>query len=751
MRKSLLILLSAALVVAFALPASAVILGSRHDMTTLSGTTWGSLQGGAGACSFCHIPHKATGAKAWSGVAGGVQSQIGTVGQLCYNCHGSTGIMTGRATVVDVQVELTSLFHGLRLTPLPPNTAFPATGLPYVNGDNITNGLMECSSCHDPHNTTANTDPFLQGSFTVNNLCEQCHQSRGTVTAATAQGFGGSGNIGTHPIGLALPGPNANGNKPTTYPSWAQATRGSVASVTGSGNAWVVGAHTSTGVTGGNLVCVTCHSIHGRQPLAGGASIAYLDNTDGSGTAIRRGLLSLSNTNAASQFCQDCHWQTNPGNQTRFSHPINVNVTNPSASGIYAAAAAPYTYGLDGQTGSRKALCRSCHAVHPGTTGRAAIPATPLLYASVGDGAAYCSNCHPSTATFIATHHPANVPWTSSGGTAGIAANATAINLNNALWLTANNIQCYNCHAGHNNLDGSASRLRLAKTAGVKGVNGGNLNTSLVVDDNTSWTAQCVGCHSYAPANYTQNMDLLKTQGSHFIGTVQTTPNKLPYVYGGAWPAGTTVVSYYEGTAAAPVMICQSCHNLSYNIGTGMGGHLLVATYGDNMVASATNVGLCRKCHIPVQDLTGSATPPAGTWNVGYQLNDTRGTIIQRTHPLEYIQSGNAVRVPTFYPITPSSSYVTYQIGTTPNVVNCESCHSAHGTFIGMGGMILKAASGGAGISGTFEGNYTVPGSPLSWTSILALTNASWFPTVKNEVGYCRQCHGQSSDTTKAK
>ncbi|MBI5418616.1 MAG: cytochrome c3 family protein [Deltaproteobacteria bacterium] len=740
MRKTLLFLLAAAMVVLFSLPASAAIVGSKHDMTGLTGITWAGTQGTAGACSFCHIPHKATGAKAWSGAPGGTLGVIGTIGQLCYDCHNPTGKFQTSPTVVQINVFDTPTYHGLTSGSLPTGDTMVGSGLPYVNAaaDNITPGLMECSTCHDPHNTAAGSDPFLQGANTVNNICQKCHQGRGDVAVATAQGFGAAGNPGTHPVNVLANA--ASATKPTTVPAtMSQAYRGSVVSITGATprtNAWQAGGHLNNGLTTGTVVCVTCHSIHGRQDAAQTTVVVFTDNTDAG--AARKTLLSVVDSNNASSLCQGCHG-TNPGNAANFTHPVNVATPDTT---IFSTTTSPYQLGLG--TGNAKALCRSCHGVHPASTGRVATAQTPLLYSALEGATPFCSQCHPGSATFIGNHHPANVPW--SSGVAGIAANATALGLNNSAWATTNNIQCYNCHAGHNDLD-NTSKLRIAKTAGVWG---STANTLTTTGFRGAWTAQCVGCHSGYPAFYTANQDGLRSQGSHFVGNVSTaTPNLMDYVFAGTWPASTTAWSYYEGTTTAPRVACQSCHTLMNNgLPRTATQPLLLGNYSDNLEAQAIGTGngpgLCRRCHIPTQDKSASA---ANTWFTGYQTTDTRTTLIQATHPLEKIQSGAATNIAT-YPIA-AGAYVTYHTapGTNTNNVNCESCHSAHGTYVGMGGYILKAASGGAG--GTnYSGNFSPSASPTNWTTIQGLTRASWFPTTKDETGFCNLCHGQG---TKAK
>lgn len=86
-------------------------------------------------------------------------------------CHGSGGWHDARPTFIgtnladDHPVGVNYPASG-SFVPAPPDGRFP-------NGVHLTNGRVECDSCHDPHDPTK--PPFLLTSNESSALCYTCH------------------------------------------------------------------------------------------------------------------------------------------------------------------------------------------------------------------------------------------------------------------------------------------------------------------------------------------------------------------------------------------------------------------------------------------------------------------------------------------------------------------------------------------------------------------------------------------------
>jgi predicted CXXCH cytochrome family protein len=715
------ILAALVFVLAVAGMADAGLIGSKHDMSGLAATTFPlDTQGKAGPCSYCHIPHKATGAKAWSGTPGGTAATIGTVGTLCYNCHGSTGLFGGTANVsATIAFDMTNTgSHGLTNSNLVGGDSMAAAGLPYTASTSLEAGMIQCSSCHDAHNDA--TDPFLQSAGTdINTICTKCHQNR---TGATA----GYANTGTHPSnnsGVTFKNEATAPNHPTVMPAFMKPYRdtGQTPTTVATEQPWLAGPHTADGGTTAGatsyMVCVSCHAVHGVQAATQTIPTIAQATETGRAASTQKALIPVANSGSNSGLCEACH-TTNPGGILDGSHPVNV--ASLTVGDVYNAPAAPFIVNP-----TNKAICRQCHGVHLANQVAPAVANTPILVAALAPaspGIAFCSNCHAQTNTFIAKHHPADVAW------AGMGANATAASptLNAVAWGTGT-LTCYNCHFVHNAPD-TTSILRWAKETGVQG-SGSGASAALVAGTNSQ--GMCVACHTVLPGVYSANDAGGKNKSSHFVGTISVSaPDLKEYAFKGTY-LGTSAVPKYNGTATAPVMICQSCHTLAGNgvVTTGtppLDVHLLSDKSSNTLAPTQTSeVGLCRTCHVPTQDTMASGV--AGTWGTGFQIGRT--TIVGRTHPLNKRQDGAAID-PTKYPVkTTTGNMVTYTANTSAGQINCESCHVAHSALEGMGGYILED---------TKQASYTG-----NWAGTTPTDRASWFPTTKNEAGFCLGCHTQ--------
>lgn len=201
-----------ALLLVAALPAKAgTIAGSAHDFT---GSSWS----GGRICVACHTPHKSdtsvTDAPLWShnnttqsytlyasATMNATTGQPSGISKLCMSCHDGTvavdsfGGVTGTTMISAVNKIGTSLAddHPIGFTY---NTALatadgslhdPATKMITIGSGSqiksgtlnavlLYNGKLECSSCHDVHNTfTVGTTGLLKVAQAGSQVCLACH------------------------------------------------------------------------------------------------------------------------------------------------------------------------------------------------------------------------------------------------------------------------------------------------------------------------------------------------------------------------------------------------------------------------------------------------------------------------------------------------------------------------------------------------------------------------------------------------
>lgn len=195
MKKLLLLLLS--FTVTFNL--FGVISGSVHDF---SGNAWS----GGEICVVCHVPHGADTTIAdsplWSHdvttstfttytsatITPGLLGQPDGVSKLCLSCHDGTVALdafvggAGTAGTIAAAGDVGTDMNANHPVSFVYDTA-AAADTEIKAADGTINGLlvggaggnMECSSCHDVHNTTVAADPLLRISNAASALCLTCH------------------------------------------------------------------------------------------------------------------------------------------------------------------------------------------------------------------------------------------------------------------------------------------------------------------------------------------------------------------------------------------------------------------------------------------------------------------------------------------------------------------------------------------------------------------------------------------------
>ena len=218
-----LLLLSVALLIISNTAGAGVIAGSAHDFTSTGsgGSTWNVAGTTQQVCAICHTPHKAdtaTSAAALWNHTNSVQSyqlytsttmkatlsQPGPSSKLCLSCHDGTVAVDSFGGNTGTHTIATSSRRNLGAAALnddhPIGFTYDAT-LVTANGslhdtsravtigssptktDTISNlllygGKMECSSCHDVHNTFvvgANGTGMVKIATAGSAICLACH------------------------------------------------------------------------------------------------------------------------------------------------------------------------------------------------------------------------------------------------------------------------------------------------------------------------------------------------------------------------------------------------------------------------------------------------------------------------------------------------------------------------------------------------------------------------------------------------
>lgn len=214
MRKKLgVIILSAMLVMFFAVPAMANISGSAHDFTTSSYTNLESYTNSSGgACAACHTPHNADQdtvasegilfgrtfnqdeTTSYSASASNYETPNHSVTEMCMSCHDGTISPLQSVSGVngnDTSWSNTSANLGYDMNDDHPvdvdyttyDTAddkyglvSPSSGTVGTAGLPLYSNFVTCGSCHDPHDD--DNGKFLEVDPSSTDLCMQCHANK---------------------------------------------------------------------------------------------------------------------------------------------------------------------------------------------------------------------------------------------------------------------------------------------------------------------------------------------------------------------------------------------------------------------------------------------------------------------------------------------------------------------------------------------------------------------------------------------
>ena len=692
-------LLLTALVVTLlcAAPAFGAIQGTAHDQAI----------GAQGTCSACHIPHKAAGSRLWPEdmSLNANAAAHGTVGGLCYYCHGTGGGAAMPDALQSLVMDLAgdaALSHGRVAASIPAGDAVDAT-LPYGGA-----GVFECSTCHDVHDDT--DLPFLQDDIDV--LCARCHTNRqfvNGVLGATQGAWGpfyGPSSAGSHPMGTDVHSDtDGAGNSPVDLTA-----DGRFNLAWGASELHNLGGHLTDGGAvpgaGSGMTCATCHSVHGVQddfsPPGGGvynqaavSNLLTVPQPTAGGAFL--GAVYNGNGDATNALCEACHSgfagatidsgtgvayaganNVNPGG-TANTHPVD-DLTVVGDAGV---AAFPANWPIGSAPGANVApapICESCHTPHPrANIARATITqatGSHLLRGSeVGSDANYiCASCHDFSAVGN-EHHPANV---------AMGRMSDPLIGNNDATLT-----CDDCH-------GAGSGAHNWTSSGV-GLDpdwepaGNGKGTKAFEQINATLSKECVDCHIAGradnnPTNNGTNGGALVPhawrvdspgfqdigEGTHFLGA-----NAMDYTLGslggGAFNATTT--NWTDGgwsrfDGALGTVACESCHELEPDKNTS-GTALLLEHYKDGGTAAIDDPsGLCEGCHGTSPG--GSGTPHPMT---GDGVTRTGANLVTNGAYTRAAIEGNA----------------TYPAG---DALNCDSCHQPHDADTGGGTYIYDSGEG---------------------------------------------------------
>jgi predicted CXXCH cytochrome family protein len=664
------------------------VVASPHDISAQKYTVLGREEEKKNVCNYCHVPHKAKGARLWPTAPPSLKGW-GKVGPLCYSCHDGIAIVSPYVDASNTAFNPKS--HGLDLNMIPQGDNASQSGLPYTEGNE--NFRMECSTCHNPHDNT--NRPFLR--VTINEICLKCHQNREN------SGYAINNVEGTHPV-HKQPLDEVEGASPievidqfkVAFPQPYPSENGKYAD----SSHWTLGGHLSSGREG-TIECTTCHSIHGMEFVGP-------DNDN---------LLTVNPVDeSADLFCEGCHRGVrgdklaspsfpNPGGtiKPRTYHPADNDISNGTGNIVPTVSPEGWPRGKGGEI-----LCTTCHKAH------GAMKNSPILRPTTASQT-FCEECH--SAPFA--HHP-------SGGSAM----GSRINSGKPYSKTRNvtiptdfpagisygdaapgKVYCSTCHRAHNancqpilvNDCADGDSCSICTTCHPK------FNPTWQTDDNHKAT-------HFMGDPTASIIDKVTVNGSVF-GTQPGYREQYPPVNTEVWPESRALSKY--GGAEGKDITCCSCH--SFTTGSLVGGDADQSPYSDGPLVAP---------NFQPEDLTYGLIARAGSFKewlesdvFQYVLGGDRGTITKvdkylctgchgltpNTHPGMNVQ-GEGMSHPMMGVKAGSVSATEPAKMTYNKKVNCESCHSAHEADSRGGFLILRlvAPFGGRLAAGAAADPYSI-------------------------------------------
>jgi predicted CXXCH cytochrome family protein len=260
-----------------------------------------------------------------------------------------------------------------------------------------------CGTCHIVHNSQT---PFLwgrekgtPGEFTVQNLCQDCHSSKGAADKKVIKDY-------SHPVMISL----AERNMSTDLPLFDE--KGKI-----SGN--------------GSVVCATCHDPHQWDSSGMGAT----QGADSEGDA-RNSFLRME-ASPSPVLCNNCHQKEALVENT--DHDLKI--TSPESKNVI------------GQTPLESGTCGVCHQIHNSAT------QLKLWAQNTGAGRSameeLCNSCHSKTGSAkdkipLIASHPADIIVVNVGRNDKESPGYFPIfNLESGQSTTFGGITCSSCHNAH--------------------------------------------------------------------------------------------------------------------------------------------------------------------------------------------------------------------------------------------------------------------------------------------------------------
>ena len=651
MKNIAVLLLSLAAVLAFEPLAVAGIVNSPHDIAAQKYTIIGRQEEKKNVCNYCHVPHRAKGARLWATTPPSLKGW-GRVGPLCYSCHDGVAIVSPNVDASNTVFNPRS--HGLDKSKFPAGDDMSSSGLPYTGASN--NNMIECSTCHNPHDDT--NRPFLR--VPINLLCEKCHKNREN------SGYGINNAEGTHPV-HKLPVDETGGPSPivvqddfkTKFPDPYPSENGKYAQ----GVHWTLGGHLSEGDQG-TIECTTCHSIHGKEgtgPVAD--NLLSKDPVD-------------SNSN---EFCEGCHRGQradglssppfpNPGGSTapRTYHPADNDNCNGPGRKVEINEPPGWPFGKGGEI-----LCTTCHTPHH------ALKDSPILRPPVTQKT-FCEECHSKPFS----HHPTGNLLTGGAINSGESHAATREPFIPSTFpagitygqVTSGWLYCSTCHRAHN---AGCSPLLVTDCG-----DGGACSICLQCHPkfNPTWQTDDRYKATHFLGDPTQSvMDHVTITGNVF-GTEPDYYDQYPPMNREAWP-DSGLKSTYGGPNGNTITCC-SCH--SFEVGNVTAGDADQSPYTGPILAPGYQP----------EDLISGLLARAGSYKewlesdvFRFTVGGDRGTIQKTT---KYLCTGCHGLTPNTHPeggegLTHPLMNAEAQNDATPPAkltfnrhVNCESCHTPH-------------------------------------------------------------------------
>ncbi len=750
MKKILCILGAVAMVFAFAGIAGATLSNTSH-----------SLAPSGGDCASCHVPHGAAGANrlwpATPGAPGGV-TLVGEVAPLCGYCHfgvtGGGGFASADATTFvwgdnshGVQMSDTSL----------PGSQIDQNAFPYY--DNATDSHIECTTCHDVHSDPAGGvgngfRPFLRAPIEA--LCSQCHGNRryegGSVAFGNALANWGTdsaqgvNNPGSHPVGPDVTGDNYKaGTSPISIPD--EMTVDFPAA--GVKDAWAMGGHLTSGDSGG-VTCATCHAVHGIFVDTAEATLPATADTVPNGNMLvmfqpsviqdANGRDIYNGEGGINDLCEACHsdatpsidagynadsYAPNPGG-TDFGHPVD-DMEIQAVMDWVTAFPADWPVGdltlIDTSDNVNIAdpvvICESCHVPHPAANvnrtdddGAGGFANSEFILRN--SQVDVCADCHTSAA---AGHHPVGIAYTGR-----------------PVYLPddGGDLACSTCHSGtggHNWTGIGAVGL----DPDWLPIDNGRAATRAVEQYNADMSITCMDCHYGLDANNGKSptpYDGIPTEsayatigsGTHFIGLIGQNAGAFGTTtafwtnFGGTLnPQGDTWAdggySRFGNIETAPVLVCESCHELQPNVNVDT--HLLLGAFIEEPT-SDQGTAFCASCH-----------EPTGT-------HPLTGDTITRTETNRNLSTDPALGDGWLVDPAGDPNLILSAIG--DNFFTCDTCHQIHDANSNSQTFILDTAPANVATN-------TALTLPTSGSYIASYVTGYQTSPGGDHSSFCDQCH----------